>query len=42
MTLCNVHKTLGYMLKCKEKHAEDSEIITKWYKPIKTIVKMFF
>lgn len=42
MTVCIVHKSVGYMLKCKENLLYSSEIITKWYKPTKTIVKMFF
>ena len=37
-----MHKNVGYMIKCKENSLYSPEFITKWYKPTKTIVKMFF
>ena len=37
-----MHKNVGYMIKCKENSLYSPELITKWYKPITSVVKKNF
>ena len=37
-----MHKNVGYMIKCKENSLYSPEFITKWYKPITSVVKKNF
>ena len=37
-----MHKNVGYMIKCKENSLYSPEFITKWYKPITSVVKKEF